>query len=132
ARMASVPGPHAAFLRTALSRLSEDLRLVGVAAAGCYLTQTMDEWSDLDLVIAVDEAAYPSVLEDRQGIARRLGALLAAFSGEHVGEPRVLICLYGAPPLHVDLKFVRLADLAARVEDPAILWEREGRMSAAL
>ena len=63
--MSSVPEPHAAFLRTALARLAEDSRLVGVAAAGSYLTQTMDEWSDLDLVIAVEPADYASVLEDR-------------------------------------------------------------------
>jgi hypothetical protein len=31
--------------------------------------------------------------------------LLVGFTGEHVGEPRVLICLYGPPVLHVDLKF---------------------------
>jgi hypothetical protein len=43
-----------------------------------------------------------------------------------------LICLYGPPLLHVDLKFVSLADAADRVEDPAVLWEREGRLSAAL
>ncbi len=36
-------------------------------------------------------------------IAQRLGPLLAAF---HVGEARLLICLYGPPLLHVDLKFL--------------------------
>jgi hypothetical protein len=44
----------------------------------------------------------------------------------------VLICLYGPPLLHVDLKFVALADVAQRVEDPAVLWERDGRLTAAL
>ena len=60
------------------------------------------------------------------------GTLLAAFTGEHVGEPRLLICLYDRPLLHVDLKFVALPDVAARVEDPAVLWERDGRLTAAL
>ena len=129
---AVVPEPHAAFLRTAVSRLREDPRLVGVAAGGSYLTGTMDEFSDLDLVVAVEPAAYAEVNADRPRIASRLGPLLASFTGEHVGEPRVLICLYGPPPLHVDLKFVSLADAAQRVEDPAILWERDGRLTAAL
>lgn len=130
-----VPGPpelHASFLRSAVARLSEDPRVVGVAAGGSYLTRTMDEFSDVDLVIAGEPGGYASLMEDRQRIAGDLGALLAAFTGEHVGEPRVLICLYGPPLLHVDLKFVSLPDVAVRVEDPAVLWERDGRLSAAL
>src|SRR6185503_17677247 len=76
--------------------------------------------------------AYTSVGGERRTIAEGLGPVLAAFTGEHVGEPRVLICLYGPPLLHVDLKFVALADVAPRVEDPAVLWERDGRLTAAL
>jgi len=127
-----VPEVHAAFLRSAVARLSEDPRLVGVAAGGSYVTRTMDEFSDLDLLVAAEPEAYPSVLADRQRIAGDLGNLLSAFTGEHVGEPRVLICLYGPGPLHVDLKFVSLSDVAVRVEDPAILWERDGRLREAL
>lgn len=129
---AAVPPAHADFLRRAADRLREDPRLVGVAAGGSYLTRTMDEYSDLDLVVAVEPAAYRAVLDDRPRIAASLGPLLAAFSGEHVGEPRVLICLYGPPLLHVDLKFVTLPEVAERVEDPAILWERGGRVTTAL
>ena len=130
--MASVPEPHASFLRSAVTRLRDDPRLVGVAAGGSYLTGTMDEFSDLDLVVAVDPPAYPQVMQERHRIAASLGPLLSAFTGEHVGEPRVLICLYGPPLLHVDLKFVALADAAQRVEDPAVLWERDGRLTTAL
>jgi hypothetical protein len=130
--MASVPEPHASFLQAALARLREDPRLVGVAAGGSYLTRTMDEFSDVDLVVAVEPSAYVQVMAERRSIAASLGPLLSAFTGEHVGEPRVLICLYGPPLLHVDLKFVALADAAQRVEDPAVLWERDGRLTAAL
>jgi predicted nucleotidyltransferase len=130
--MVGVPDIHASFLRAAMGRLREDARLVGVAAGGSYLTGTMDEFSDIDLVVAVEPAAYREVMEDRHAIAASLGPLLSAFTGEHVGEPRVLICLYGPPLLHVDLKFVALADAAQRVEDPAVLWERDGRLTDAL
>jgi hypothetical protein len=44
--VSGVPAPHAAFLRSAVARLSEDPRLVGVAAAGSYLSRTMDGYSD--------------------------------------------------------------------------------------
>ena len=127
-----VPEPHAAFLDNAIARLTADERLVGVAAGGSYATRSMDEFSDLDLVVAVEPTAYEAMLGERQALAQSLGPLLAAFTGEHVGEPRLLVCLYGPPLLHVDLKFVSLADAAARVEEPVILWERDGRLSAAL
>jgi len=129
---AGLPEPHASFLRQALERLREDPRLVGVAAGGSYLTGAMDQWSDLDLIVAAEPAAYAAVIADRPRIAASLGDLLAAFTGEHVGEPRVLICLYRSPLLHVDLKFVTVAAIAERVEDPAVLWERDGRLTAAL
>ncbi|MFY9608349.1 MAG: oxalate:formate antiporter [Blastocatellia bacterium] len=128
----ALPEPHAGFLRSAVDRLKQDSRLVGVAAGGSYLTQSIDEFSDLDLIIAVEPAAYETVLNERNVIAAGIGPLLASFTGEHVGEPRLLVCLYGPPLLHVDLKFISLADAATRVEDPAVLWERDGRLSAAL
>lgn len=128
----TLPEPHGGFLKTVVDRLARDSRMAGVAAGGSYLTQSIDEFSDLDLVIAVEPVAYKTVLSERHEIARSIGPLLAAFTGEHVGEPRLLICLYGPPLLHVDLKFISLTDAAERVEDPAVLWERDGRFSAAL
>lgn len=130
--MNSGPSLIAAFLEAALPRLAADLRFVGVAAGGSYAAGALDEYSDLDLVVAVEPDAYDQVLAERQAIAAGLGPLLVAFTGEHVGEPRLLICLYGPPPLHVDLKFMRLDDAAERVEDPVVLWERAGRLSARL
>jgi hypothetical protein len=117
-------------------RLQADLRIVGVAAAGSFASGTMDEFSDLDLVIALEPEAAAGVMGERHLIAAELGPLVAAFTGEHVGEPRLLICLYGgevgAAPLHVDLKFVSLPDAAVRVDEPVVLWERERRLSQAL
>ena len=128
----TLPEPHRAFLRGLLETLKRDERIVGVMAGGSYLTDSMDEFSDLDLVIAVDASHYAAVMDERQEIAALLGPLLAAFTGEHVGEPRLLICLYDAPLLHVDLKFVSMTDIDKRVEDPAVLWERDGSVTQAL
>jgi predicted nucleotidyltransferase len=128
----SVPAAHRRFLQNVIERLSTDARIVGVAAGGSYLTDSMDEFSDVDLVIAIEPSDYVAVLADRRSIAASLGHLLAAFTGEHVGEPRLLVCLYQGPLLDVDLKFVDLGDVANRVEDPAVLWEREGRLSQAI
>ena len=128
----SIPEPHRDFLERSIEQLKTDPRIVGIAAGGSFITNSMDEFSDLDFVIAVEPAHQAGVMSERMTIAASLGKLLAAFTGEHVGEPRVLICLYEAPLLHVDLKFVSLDDVATRVEDPFILWERDGRLSEAL
>lgn len=118
----SAPEAHRRFLASALPALGTDPRILGLAAGGSFLTNTMDAFSDLDLVVAVDPAHMGAVMAERHQIASTLGPLLAAVTGEHVGEPRLLICLYDLPPLlHVDLKFVALPDAAARVEDPAVL-----------
>jgi hypothetical protein len=127
-----VPPAHAAFLDRALGILSQDRRLFGVGACGSFLSRRMDEFSDIDLVIGVDASAHEEVTRERIEIARGLGNLLSAFTGEHVGDARLVICLYGPPLLHVDLKFLRPDEMAQRVEDPEVLWEREGRMTAAL
>ncbi|KEF40871.1 MAG: oxalate:formate antiporter [Cyanobium sp. CACIAM 14] len=133
---AEIPAAHATFLDHALRFLSTDHRLVGVAAAGSFATGTMDEFSDLDLVIAVEPSDVEAVSAERHRIAAEFGPLVAAFTGEHVGEPRLLICLYAGDgdgaPLHVDLKFVALPDVAERVDDLAVLWERDGRVTRAL
>lgn len=127
------PAHLQAFVDQAVPLLSQDPRVVGVAAGGSWIAGTMDEFSDVDLVIAVAPEHEAAVSRDRQAIAASLGPLLVAFTGEHVGEPRLLICLYGTEPLaHVDLKFVAVSDLARRVEDPVVLWEREGAMTRAM
>jgi hypothetical protein len=121
------------FVDGAVAHLRGDARLVGVAAAGSWITGQMDDYSDVDLWIAVAPEHVAEVERERPAIAARLGPLLSAFTGEHVGEPRLLICLYGTTPLaHVDLKFVAVDDLTERVEDPLVLWERDGRVTRAL
>lgn len=129
---ATLPLPHRQFIERALALLPQDQRLAGLAAAGSFLTGGMDEFSDLDLIVVAWPDRQADVLADRHGIAARLGNCIAGFTGDHVGEPRLLITLYDTPLLHVDLKFVSLADLHHRVEEPAVLWERDGALTAAL
>ena len=69
--------------------------------------------------------AYVATMNERRAIADSIGGLLVAFTGEHVGEPRLLICLYGPPLVQVDLKFVTLEDLRSLVERPRLVWARE-------
>jgi predicted nucleotidyltransferase len=127
-----VPKIHQDFINNSMQVFQDDLRIVGVAAGGSYITNNMDEFSDIDLVIAVEQEYSEQVMSERYEIAKKLGKLLSAFTGEHVGEPRLLICLYGPPLLHVDLKFISLNDIIHRVEDPVILWERNNLISKTL
>ncbi|MCX6024475.1 MAG: oxalate:formate antiporter, partial [Chloroflexi bacterium] len=127
-----LPPPLRAFLARALPRLAQDERLLGVAVGGSWLARRLDKFSDLDLVIAVRNEHFATVMAERQTIAAKLGALLVGFTGEHVGEPRLLICLYDAPLLHVDLKFVAVDSLADRVEDPEVLWGRDGALRSTM
>ncbi|MFZ7102753.1 MAG: oxalate:formate antiporter [Peptococcaceae bacterium] len=113
------------FIKNSLDIFKSDTRLIGLAAAGSYITRDMDEYSDLDLVIAVEPGSASEIMHERIKIANKLGNLISAFTGEHVGEPRLLICLYHDPLIHVDLKFVSLNDMAHRVEELEILWERD-------
>jgi hypothetical protein len=121
----TLPAFHAAFLDKARGTLSTDPRIQSLLAGGSLIHGGMDEFSDLDFVVVVEDDSYPEVLASRMDIARRLGSLLSAFTGEHVGEPRLLICLYGPELLHIDLKFVTMSDLDRLVERPIILWSRD-------
>lgn len=128
----AIPLPHRQFLENATRILRQDERLVGMAVAGSLADSRADEFSDVDLVIAVEPEFQEEVMAERQTIAATLGALAAAFTGEHVGEPRLLICLYDDPVLHVDLKFVPLADATPVVDNPAVVWDRAGRLETVL
>jgi hypothetical protein len=120
------------FLDGLRAAVEADPRIVGLLLAGSAATGEMDEFSDIDTVIVSTDESHPELLAGAQGFAASLGSLLAAFTGEHVGEPRLLIALYGPPPLHVDLKFVADRDLDDRVEDGLVLWQRDGAVDAAL
>lgn len=126
-----VPAFLKIFAENAVSTLQTDPNLVGLATAGSWLTGELDEFSDVDLILVSEEKIAPDAARMR-AYADRLGTVLAAFTGEHVGEPRLLICLYDQPLLHVDIKFLTPDELHDRVENPAVLWERDGRLTEIL
>lgn len=116
-----------------LAAAEQDPRLVGVIAGGSVVTGTADEYSDLDLVlVSPTESDHRAILAEAPEFAGKMGPLLTAFSGDHVGEPRLLITLYGPAPRHVDFKFITLDDLDQRVEDGLVLWDRDGSVEARL
>ena len=103
------------FALNAVSVLEKDPNVLGLAVGGSWISGELDQFSDLDLVLITQEK-----VSDNKGLmlqyAGSLGQLLSGFTGEHVGEPRVLICLYDNPLLHVDIKFLTLPEFEQRVE----------------
>ncbi|MFE0499151.1 hypothetical protein ACFW0P_00020 [Lysobacter soli] len=121
----TIPALHQKFIKRVRDGVARDPRLAALLAGGSYVHGGLDDHSDLDFVIVVQDESYSEVMASRLEFAARLGELLAAFTGEHVGEPRLLICLYGPTLVHVDLKFVKSSDLTRLVERPAVLFARD-------
>ena len=119
------------FASRAVKILESDDNVVGLAVGGSWLTNEMDEFSDLDLILVTNNKVSGN-RDLMVEYAARLGSHLSGFTGEHVGEPRVLICLYDNPLLHVDLKFVTLEEFKDRVETPEILFDRHGSLRSVL
>ncbi|GAA1980382.1 nucleotidyltransferase domain-containing protein [Catenulispora subtropica] len=126
------PSPHRRFLDEVLPKIRQDERVAGVGLAGSLAGGNPDVYSDVDLVVAVDDEAFDAVLAERFALIGAWTELVAGFTGEHVGEPRLVITLVGPPLLHVDFKFVRVSDFAERGADPELLWDRDGRLAEAL
>jgi len=112
------------FLDRASSILQGDQEILGLCAGGSWINNETDQYSDLDMVVVTQNNISNSKVE-MIAIASKLGNLIAGFTGEHVGEKRLLICLYENPLLHIDIKFVQLNEFDIRVENPVIIWERE-------
>lgn len=125
-----IPEHFQHYVNTLRDLLDLDSNYLGLAVGGSWNDGQLDAYSDIDLVI-VHRSVDLSVKE-RMRLAGEAGNLLAGFTGEHVGEPRLLICLYDEPVLHVDLKFVALDDFHVRVEDPFVVWERDFALTAVL
>lgn len=124
---------HRHYIEKARGLVSADARFAGLAVSGSGSEEgRTDEWSDLDLVLVSYPEHQAALLGEAKAFAAALGDLLAGFTGEHVGEPRVLICLYDNPMLHIDLKFIPLADFEQRVDDPKVICERDGALSEIL
>lgn len=119
------------FVNKALEIIKKDESIIGLAVGGSWLTNEVDEYSDLDLTLVTKE----KVSDDKGKMlcyASSFGKLLSGFTGEHVGELRLLICLYDDPLLHVDIKFLTLPEFYSRVENPVILYDTSSQLKDVL
>lgn len=119
------------FIEHAIQIVKADSQVLGLAVAGSYINNEMDDYSDVDLVLITADKIAPDIVR-MEAYAKSFGAYLHGFTGEHVGDPRLLICLYDAPLLHVDIKFLTLAEFEHRVENPVIVFDREHALATVL
>jgi hypothetical protein len=123
---------HQTLIQKLLTQIQPDPRYLGLAAGGSWSDKRLDQWSDLDLILFCEPQSLPALLATRVSLAAQLGVLLESFSGQHLGDERLLICLFGAPLMQVGLKWIALPDYVQRVEDPELLWERDSQVSQLL
>lgn len=112
------------FANQIVESLKLDHSVIGLAVTGSWIRNELDEYSDLDLILVTKN----KISGDKNKMleyAGSFGQLLNGFTGEHVGEPRVLICLYDNPLLHVDIKFLTLDECKQRIENPVILLDTD-------
>lgn len=115
---------HKQFVNSTISKIKDDDFVIGLALGGSWITNEIDEYSDIDMVLVTKEKIPPDISKMTE-YAQKFGKLLNGFTGEHVGEKRLLICLFDDPLLHVDIKFITPDEFYDRVENPVIVWERE-------
>ena len=126
-----IPLKHQKFIDHAVNILKQDERICGIALCGSYITGQMDDYSDLDFIIAVEPGYYEQVLAERMTIAEKVGVLLSAFKGDHIGVPNLLICLYDSPLMHADFHFRPIDQAGERVDQPVILYEKDSALTKA-
>ncbi|TGL45225.1 nucleotidyltransferase domain-containing protein [Leptospira perdikensis] len=117
------------YLENFVTIVKADTRFIAACLAGSGITDELDKYSDLDIVLITENHVTFQPAEMKQ-FANQIGDLLVGFTGEHVGESRLLICLYNSPLLHVDLKFIQIQDFNHRVENPKILFDRNNQIPA--
>lgn len=88
---------HASLPGRAMPHLRADPRIVGVAAAGAFAGGGRDEFSDLHRVLEVEPGTVAAIVGEHHRLAARPGPLVAAFTDERVGAPRLLICTRAKP-----------------------------------
>ena len=81
------------FANRVVDIVKPDTNVIGLAVAGSWITDELDEYSDLDLIL-ITKKKIAGDKEKMIAYAKSFGDFISGFTGEHVGEPRVLICLY--------------------------------------
>ena len=125
-----LPDHFADLLEQARAAVERDPRAVGLVINGSVAAGTADEYSDLDLLVLYSEATADLPMRAHE-LTVSLGGRLVGFTGEHVGEPSLVIALLDEPLRHVDVKCALVSKECRRVEDGVVVWERDSAVTRA-
>lgn len=143
---------HRYMVQSLVESVSTQSHFWGLAIGGSWATDQMDFASDLDFNLVVEPAAFQTALDAAEFLAWQLPYCLSFAPAHHTGEPRLFNALYKVDKrafadqkhavkeslaelpdfIQVDFKYFSGSDFAHRVEEPAILWELEERLSKIL
>ncbi|MDR6972790.1 hypothetical protein [Leifsonia shinshuensis] len=107
-----IPAAHRTFLDEVVPRIAADDRVTAIALSGSLAHGTPDDFSDVDLVLAIRDDAHAAVMSDRLELIASWTDVVVGFTGEHVGEPRLIVSLVAPPVLHVDFTFLPETEFA--------------------
>ena len=118
---------HRSKVEAAVRAGLENADVVAMAVAGSFAEAIADELSDVDLRLYVPESAIERTVRAIPAIAASCGTVMALFTGEHVGAPRLSIVLYD-DLVHVDFDVLSSSGVAEhnRGVPVLVLWERDG------
>ena len=125
-----LPDHFADLLEQARAAVERDPRAVGLVINGSVAAGTADEYSDLDLLVLYSEATADLPMRAHE-LTVSLGGRLVGFTGEHVGEPSLVIALLDEPLRHVDVKCALVSEECQQVEDGVVVWERDSAVTRA-
>jgi len=122
--------PHYGFVDCITKAFGNNPVFIGIAVGGSYMDGHLDEYSDLDIHLVVEEAFENLKFEEKQALLATLFLPLCCYSNGN--DDRVMVCLYDFNPiiLHVDWKWQTLKEFEIRVENPKVLFERDYLLSS--
>lgn len=121
--------PHYNFVNIINETLKRDATFIGIAVGGSYMTESLDEYSDLDVHLVIADNQKALDFEEKKAMLAAVQKPLCCYPNGH--DARVIVCLYDFNPiiLHVDWKWQTLTEFEDRVENPVVLFERDGLLT---
>ncbi|MCW7475617.1 aminoglycoside 6-adenylyltransferase [Leptospira levettii] len=110
-------------IQRVVDKAKSDKNILAICLAGSYINKETDKYSDLDFILITDNNINFTKAE-MESFAKAIGDYLIGFTGEHVGEKKLLISLFDNPVTHIDFKFIELNNFYSRIENPIIIYDK--------
>jgi hypothetical protein len=119
---------HLNLVKKAESLIRTDNRFIGMALGGSWINKQLDEFSDLDIYLIMSDHAVLSI-DEKKEILCQYGELLCFYNNANDDNVTVSLFKIEEQLLHVDCKWIYLSGLRKRVENPDIIFEKDGLLS---